>query len=174
MPNTTYAILPGRVGPAVSDRVIHNYVLGFALGKQGRDQVDPYVLLIRKEKPEWQAGKMNGVGGKIEPGESPQEAMMREFEEEVGIKSTYDDWRLFASLQQYLDIDRTKNIPAHVFCFVSRTLDINAARQKESEAPYIMPTDSQTLSYLNTVPNLRWLIPMAIHSDTFFQATITI
>jgi 8-oxo-dGTP diphosphatase len=29
------------------------------------------VLLIRKRRPAWQAGRLNGVGGKIEPGETP-------------------------------------------------------------------------------------------------------
>jgi 8-oxo-dGTP pyrophosphatase MutT (NUDIX family) len=29
------------------------------------------VLLIEKQKPAWQRGKLNGVGGKIEPGENP-------------------------------------------------------------------------------------------------------
>ena len=38
------------------------------------------VVLINKTKPDWQAGKLNGVGGKIEEGESPLNA------------KTYRDW----------------------------------------------------------------------------------
>lgn len=42
------------------------------------------VLLIEKNRPPWQAGKLNGIGGKIEEGESPSGAMVREFQEETG------------------------------------------------------------------------------------------
>lgn len=42
------------------------------------------VALIQKVAPEWQKGLWNGIGGKIEVGESPLEAMNREFVEETG------------------------------------------------------------------------------------------
>lgn len=54
------------------------YVVGLAVN-QG------WVALIRKAKPAWQAGRLNGIGGKVEPGEDPQLAMAREFEEEAGV-----------------------------------------------------------------------------------------
>ena len=50
----------------VTHKPITNYVLGFAFSKSGQ-----MVLLIWKNKPEWQRGKMNGIGGKIELGEHP-------------------------------------------------------------------------------------------------------
>ena len=43
------------------------------------------VLLIRKRRPAWQAGKLNGLGGKVEPGESFHDALVRELCEELGI-----------------------------------------------------------------------------------------
>ncbi|MEZ0346296.1 MAG: 8-oxo-dGTP diphosphatase [Infirmifilum sp.] len=46
------------------------------------------ILLIRK-KEGFGAGKINGVGGKIEYGENPEEAAAREVFEEVGIR-VYD------------------------------------------------------------------------------------
>jgi 8-oxo-dGTP diphosphatase len=42
------------------------------------------VLLIDKQRG-LGAGKINGPGGRIEPGESPQEAAIREVQEELGI-----------------------------------------------------------------------------------------
>jgi 8-oxo-dGTP diphosphatase len=45
---------------------------------------DGSILLIRKKRG-LGAGKINGPGGKIEPGESPLEAVLRETEEELGI-----------------------------------------------------------------------------------------
>ena len=44
------------------------------------------VVLIKKERPKWQEGKLNGVGGKVEKGESPFDAMKREFLEETGLE----------------------------------------------------------------------------------------
>lgn len=55
------------------------YVLGFMFNED-----ESKVLLIMKNRPAWQAGKLNGVGGKIEAGETPIQAMEREFAEETG------------------------------------------------------------------------------------------
>lgn len=42
-------------------------------------------LLIKKNRPEWQKGFYNAIGGKIEPNETPLEAIKRETEEECGL-----------------------------------------------------------------------------------------
>lgn len=65
--------------------MIHKYVLGFARTKAG-------VLLILKTHPDFQKGKFNGVGGKIEEGETPLQAMIREFLEETGIATQAYEW----------------------------------------------------------------------------------
>ena len=65
----------------------HSFVVGFAfIGFK------PLVVLIQKRKPEWQAGQLNGTGGHMKEGETPKEAMAREFEEETGIKTRPDRW----------------------------------------------------------------------------------
>lgn len=43
------------------------------------------ILLIRKKRG-FGAGKINGPGGKIDPGETPLQSALRETEEELGIK----------------------------------------------------------------------------------------
>ena len=43
------------------------------------------VLLVLKDRPPWQAGMLNLVGGKIEKGETPEEAALRELKEESGL-----------------------------------------------------------------------------------------
>lgn len=58
---------------------MNKYVLGFAF-----DDLDR-VALIQKERPAWQAGKLNGVGGRIEGREEVLDAMVREFHEETGV-----------------------------------------------------------------------------------------
>lgn len=98
------------------------YVVGFAIDE---DPAGSRVLLIRKAKPEWQAGLLNGVGGKIErvckdcygwkgeythdpethvhdPGterdEAPVAAMVREFHEETGRRLHAGLWRPVATI----------------------------------------------------------------------------
>lgn len=44
---------------------------------------DNTVLLMRKNRPDWQAGKLNGVGGHVNDGETSRDAMVREFKEET-------------------------------------------------------------------------------------------
>ena len=56
------------------------WVVGFLMDSDAEQ-----VILIRKNRPEWQAGKLNGVGGKVEPGELIGGAMYREFREETGV-----------------------------------------------------------------------------------------
>jgi 8-oxo-dGTP diphosphatase len=50
------------------------------------DDTQTYVCLIKKNRPTWQKGLLNGVGGHVEVGEAPSAAMAREFEEETGVR----------------------------------------------------------------------------------------
>ena len=43
------------------------------------------IWLIEKQKPDWQKGCLNGIGGKVEKGELPLAAAIRELKEEAGI-----------------------------------------------------------------------------------------
>ena len=56
-----------------------HYVLGFVFN-YSKNQV----LLIEKQRPAWQMGRWNGIGGEIEEGETPYQAMVRESVEETG------------------------------------------------------------------------------------------
>jgi ADP-ribose pyrophosphatase YjhB (NUDIX family) len=58
------------------------YVCGFLFSHCGK-----YVYLIRKKRPGWQAGYLNGVGGRVERAESYETAMLREIYEEAGVKT---------------------------------------------------------------------------------------
>ncbi|WP_300288435.1 NUDIX domain-containing protein [uncultured Desulfovibrio sp.] len=44
---------------------------------------------MRRDHPEFQAGKLNGMGGKLEPGETLLDCMAREAVEEAGY---FGDW----------------------------------------------------------------------------------
>lgn len=49
--------------------------------------------MIRKRRPVSQAGTFNGIGGKVEQGESPADAMVRECFEESGIETLPLQWQ---------------------------------------------------------------------------------
>lgn len=64
------------------------------------------VVLIKKNRPEWQKGKLNGVGGKIENNETPLYAMIREFQEETGCKTESSIWHHVCTLRfSYAEIE---------------------------------------------------------------------
>lgn len=63
------------------------YVAGFLFSEDLT-----HVMLIKKEKPDWQKGLYNAVGGKIEKNETALQAINREVLEETGV--TGIDWKL--------------------------------------------------------------------------------
>ena len=118
------------------------YVLGFLFSPDLGD-----VLLIRKERPEWQKGLLNGVGGRVEEGESYLAAMQREFLEEAGI--WVGEWEDFCCLM---------GNDFKIICFAS---------MKEFEGKYMSLTDEEVVvkpcEHLGprVVPSTKWLVPMA-------------
>ena len=56
-----------------------HYVLGLVF-----NDISTRILLIEKLRPDWQKGRWNGIGGKIDGDETPSEAMLRESKEETG------------------------------------------------------------------------------------------
>lgn len=57
------------------------------------------VALIWKNKPKWQKGLLNGIGGKVEDSDdSHVAAIVREFREETGFQTTEEQWTPFAML----------------------------------------------------------------------------
>ena len=116
------------------------HVLGFLFNEKLTK-----VVLIRKKRPEWQRNLLNGVGGKIEEGETSLNAMIRECREETGL--VVPEWVYYCSLWPP---------GSHVAVFAS-TSDICRARTMTDEEIVILNIDDMML----IVPNLTWLIPMA-------------
>ena len=93
------------------------YVIGFLFSGSGEK-----FLLIRKDHPEWQAGALNGIGGKIEPGETPIESMIREFKEETGQDTTIEEWKDVLTLKfSYAEIEVFAAINDHVYLVAEST-----------------------------------------------------
>lgn len=72
------------------------YVLCFAQEVPHRGQ---QVVLIERQKKDWQLGCLNLPGGRMNPGETPIEAAYRELEEETGIVSSLPDIRLLGVME---------------------------------------------------------------------------
>lgn len=130
------------------------YVAGFLFDKSYET-----VALIVKQKPQWQKGRLNGIGGKLEPNESPRMAMAREFKEETGCTIPVDAWHHFCTL----DFEG-----ASVFFFMS-TADAETLRSLKTttdEEVVTVSVRSVLLREFDTIPNIPWLCAMAISLKT--------
>lgn len=136
--------------------MIH-YVLGFAIW-QGN------VLLIRKNRPDWQAGLYNGVGGKANVNEAWFQAMRREFLEETGIQTCLDDWTYRGTM--------TVGSIATVHIFSSKRIDITKYRNTTDEELSVVDMEL-VLSY-KTLPSIKYLWPLILadECDMFRLAVI--
>lgn len=136
-------------------------VLGFLM-----DGDEDQVLLVHKTSPRWQRGLLNGVGGKMEPGGTPLTAMEREWAEETGADPVR--WRHFGSLTGDLDPGGDPD-PWVVYCYRARVeediLDVVTREQNDAgEFLLVLPIYGILRDRLEIVPNLRWLLPMAMES----------
>jgi len=124
-------------------------VVGFRFSPNinAKDDRMGLLLLLRKNRPPWQAGKLNGVGGKIEPNEDPLMAMRREYEEEVGV--AIEDWERRIVLIG-------DDFVLHVFWSVG-PIELPRKRNDVGEKLEIVPFRNVPDG---TIPNLRWMIPL--------------
>src|SRR5258708_1652176 len=126
------------------------YVLGFMFSEDKN-----CVALIKKTKPEWQKGRLNGIGGKVEKDEYASSAMVREFREETGMITREHEWEYFSLMT---------NSQFIVYCYVAYG-DLSLLKTTTEEEIKIVSLS--LLSTLDTLSNLSWLIPMALDCDKF-------
>lgn len=128
---------------------MQEYVAGFMFDAGGN------VALVRKLKPDWQRGLLNGIGGKVERGECIYRAMIREFYEETGFE--HGLWDRFCSIQG-------ENSRVHFFRTVVAELPSFPGFNDVGETIecWYAPALREGI-----VPNLRWLIPLAMDRTGF-------
>lgn len=115
------------------------------------------VVLIRKGRPAWQRGMLNGIGGKIEDGEGNIAAMIREFAEEAGVQTEKSDWKYFMQMRgDHFSVD---------FFYGRSTEHFEAARTMETEELVKVDLDQLHKQAASLVPGLNWAIPMAVHAE---------
>lgn len=136
-----------------------NYVVGYMFRGDLKN-----VVLILKNRPEYLAGQLNGVGGKIEDGEFPKEAMVREFEEEAGVKTTQEQWTQFADIV----------LPdGGVICCFRASDDaayFSAHTTTDEEIVKVAARDLFSGKFAPT-RNTQWLVPMALADDVYYTVT---
>lgn len=119
---------------------------------------DHRIALVRKNRPDWQAGLWNGVGGHIEEyDKSPAHAMAREFWEEAGIRTDADDWNLRMTLEgPYATIN--------VFStFDERVVSVKTMTDEKVDCFWIEDLFDQ----IRVVPNLYWIIPAVLQGHKY-------
>lgn len=110
------------------------------------------VWMVRKNRPDFQAGKLNGIGGKVELREDPISAMVREFREETGAETRAEEWLPFA---------RIGHLPDWAVYFYACQSDRYDLETKTDET--IVSIDTATISTrADVLENMRWLIPLAM------------
>lgn len=135
------------------------YVLVFAHEGREDDFVGTQVLLVLKNRPSWQSGFLNLVGGKIEDGETPEDAAVRELEEETGYKPS----SVSSSSTDIKQLGKIEGKEEEILCF---KIDVDRSkppkpREGETEVARWFPW-RWVKSDKRLMPNLRIIIPFMI------------
>jgi 8-oxo-dGTP diphosphatase len=118
-------------------------------------------MVHRNKKPgDIHAGKWNGLGGKFEPGESPEECVIREVREESGLEI------ISPRLHGLLMFPGFKGNDWYVFVFTAREFSGELIESPEGDLRWI-PEDE--LDSLTLWPSDRLFFPW-IKAGRFFSA----
>ena len=130
------------------------YVLALLFTADARD-----VVLVRKTRPAWQAGRVNALGGKLLDGEAILEAARREVREEAGVD--VEEW------EQFLVWDDPEYRLRAVRAFDDAA---HRARTAEDQDVFLARVDALPP---NVIDNLRWIIPLALDRDVAVPVAVT-
>lgn len=128
------------------DKRTFDYVLALLFTADGRE-----VVLVRKTRPVWQAGRVNALGGKVDAGEGLADAARREVREEAGID--VEGWQEFLVWRD----------PEYRLRAV-RAFDDVARQARTAEDQEVFLANVGALPF-NVIDNLRWMIPLALDRD---------
>ena len=109
------------------------------------------LVLMHRTRPAWQAGRVNALGGKLHPGETPAAAARREVREEAGVDvPAWEEFLVWDDPQYRM----------HAL----RAFDDAAAGAHTAEDQAVFLADPGALPP-NVIDNLRWLVPLALDRD---------
>lgn len=129
------------------------YVVSFVFDNEGG------VALVKKNRPKWQEGRWNGIGGKIENNEPPIHAAQRELKEEANI-------HLLISEIGYVCTMTGKDWKVHVFTAELGSLKEMVETMTDEEIGVIDEFDVMAMCRRGeTISNIGWLIHMCRNSN---------
>ncbi len=116
---------------------------------------DNHILLAMKKRG-FGEGKYNGVGGKIEEGETPEEAMIRETEEEIMVTPTQYEKVGVLSFDEYYK-GQKGNVVFHLYV-ASEWI----GEPKETEEMCPKWFDITDIPYDNMFPDDKYWLPLIL------------
>lgn len=135
-----------------------SYCLGFIFNED-----ETKVLMLKKNKPDWQLGMLNGIGGKRELFDGSMEgSMVRECTEETKIITTEEDWYFIGNMYSNKWM---------VNCFKSKqpTEKLEALDGMVVDEGTLMLVDvNSIISNKQMLPSCKYLIPLALQKDHVF------
>lgn len=137
---------------------MNTYVLGFCFSYDCSQ-----VALIRKTKPTWQKGKLNGVGGSVEKGETFRQAMHREWKEEAGIPIAEEEWKLIVE-------QRGSDYVLAVFSYRLHVMEPQPFLTADEQVAWYMTHAIH--SRPDVIPNVRWMVPLCLDEDVKFPIMV--
>jgi len=114
-----------------------------------------------KKKNDYHRGKWNGLGGKFEPGESPEECAVREIEEESGLIIKNIEMKGFITFPMF---DSKEDW--YVFLFTANEYEGELIGSNEGNLDWI---PNEKLTELNLWEGDKYFIPW-IFKEKFFSA----
>jgi 8-oxo-dGTP diphosphatase len=109
------------------------------------------LVLMRRTRPTWQAGRVNALGGRIIDGETAVSAARREVREECGV-----DVAEWTEVLVWEDAEYRMH--------VMRAMSSAAGDARTMEDQEVFLADVEALP-ANVIDNLRWLVPLALDTD---------
>jgi 8-oxo-dGTP diphosphatase len=124
------------------------------------------VLLVEKDRPAWQKGCLNLLGGKVEPGETELETALRELKEESGLplkttkdkKHRHEDVKLMGAIATDAAVVYCVSLP------VDSTVKLKP-RKGETEIAAWYEWDT-VKSDKRLIPNLLCIVPLCMAGVT--------
>lgn len=137
------------------DKIEYVVVYAYAMIPEPEERI--YVPLVLKNKPDYLKDKLNLPGGKINPGESPLEAGLRELKEETGLEDPH--YVYFPT--QYMGKIEGNNCNIHCIKVRVDYEKLNPSPDEtETVAWYSLP---ELYDLSNLMPNLRVVIPLMLN-----------
>ena len=126
-----------------------------------KDNGKTLMLFRNKKENDYHEGKWNGIGGKFEPGETPEECAIREIKEETGLIAEALTLKGLITFPLFDGVDDW-----YVFLFVITKFSGELIDSPEGELSWI---DDDKLLELNLWDGDRIFIPW-LKEDKFFSA----